>query len=194
VIRVAPQPEPAGFDAKVRVPGRAFLARVPNPNGKQFAKKQFWKEALQDLKTAYNSICAYSCIWIPNNYSVDHFEPKTTRPDLAYEWTNYRLVHDRINSNKGDYTDVLDPFHIQTGWFILDIATLWVKPEPTLQPNVKRPVQATIDRLRLNDDQWVQMRFELLNSYMNRELTIGYLQSKYPFMASEIQRQGVQPK
>lgn len=194
MIPVVPKSEPVGFDANVRVPGRAFLSRVPNPNGKQFAKKQFWKASLQDLKTAYNSICAYSCIWIPNNYSVDHFEPKTTRPDLAYEWTNYRLAHDRINSNKGDFTDVLDPFHIQAGWFVLDIATLWVNPEPALQPNVKGPVQATIDRLRLNDDQWVQMRFELLHSYLNGDLKIAYLQSKYPFIAAEIQRQNVQPK
>jgi hypothetical protein len=76
----------------------------------------------------------------------------------------------------------------------LDIATLWVKPEPTLQPKVKGPVQRTIDRLRLNDDQWVQMRFDLLDFYMNRELTLAYLQAKYPFIAAEIQRQGVQPK
>ena len=125
---------------------------------------------------------------------MDHFLPKRARPDLAYEWTNYRLAHDRINSNKGDSTDVLDPFHIQTGWFTLDIATLWIKPEASLHPNVKGPVQRTIDVLRLNDDQWVQMRFDLLNSYMNKELTIAYLQAKYPFMAAEIQRQGVQPK
>lgn len=194
MIQVASQPEPAGFNAKVRVPGRAFLARVPNPNSKQFRKKEFWKEALQDLKTAYNSICAYSCIWIPGNCSVDHFHPKRVRPDLAYEWSNYRLAHDRINSNKGDSTNVLDPFHIQTGWFTLDIATLWIKPDASLQPNVKGPVQKTIEILRLNDDQWVQMRFDLLNCYLNRELTIAYLQSKYPFIAAEIQRQGVLPK
>lgn len=194
MIRVVPQPEPAAFNAKVRVPGRAFLARVPNPNSKQFSKKQFWKEAIQELKTAYNSICAYSCIWIPNNYSVDHFHPKCVRPDLAYEWSNYRLAHDRINSNKGDSTDVLDPFHIQNGWFTLDIATLWIRPEASLQPSVKAAVLKTLEILRLNDEQWLQMRFDLLDSYLNGDLKMAYLQSKYPFLAAEIQRQGVQPK
>ena len=194
LIRIDMEPEPASFDSSVRVPGLAFLSRVPRPTTKQFKKREFWKLALSDLKTAYRSICAYSCVWIPGNCSVDHFQPKHIRPDLAYEWSNYRLAHDRINSNKGESTEVLDPFHIQTGWFILDIATLWVIPEPSLQQHVKEPVQKTINILRLNDDQWVQMRFEILRSYLDRELTLIYLQRTYPFIAAEIQRQGVQPK
>lgn len=194
MIKVEPKPEPADFDKKVRVPGRAFLARVPRPATKQFRKNDFWKAVLQDLKAAYGSICAYSCVWIPGNCSVDHFHPKRRRPDLAYEWSNYRLSHDRINSIKGDSTDVLDPFHIQNGWFALDIATLWVTANASLQSHVKGPVQTTINVLRLNDDQWVQMRFEILRSYLDKELTITYLQRMYPFIAAEIQRQGVQPK
>ena len=146
------------------------------------------------MKIAYNSICAYSSFWMPGNCSVDHYHPKSARPDLAYEWTNYRLAHDKINLNKGDSTDVLDPFTIQAGWFVLDVATLWVRPEPALQANVKAAVQKTIDVLKLNEDQWVQMRFAIFTSYLNKELTLTYLQRTYPFIAAEIQRQGVQPK
>jgi hypothetical protein len=69
-----------------------------------------------------------------------------------------------------------------------------VRPEPALQPNLKISVQRSIDILRLNDDQWVQMRFEIFTNYLNRELTLTYLLGKYPFVAAEIQRQGVQPK
>jgi hypothetical protein len=194
LIPVAPKPEPASFNAKVRTPGQAFLAAVPAPTSKQFKKKQLWKAALPEMKTAYNSICAYSSCWMPGNCSVDHFHPKSARPDLAYEWTNYRLAHDKINMNKGDSTDVLDPFTIQAGWFVLDVATLWVRPEPALQANVKTAVQKTIDVLKLNEDQWVQMRFAIFSSYLNRELALTYLQRTYPFIAAEIQRQGVQPK
>jgi hypothetical protein len=194
MIPVTPKPEPATFNSKVRVPGRAFLARIARPNSDQFKKKQFWKDALPELKTAYNGVCAYSSFWVPGNCSVDHFLPKSARPDLAYEWTNYRLALDKINGNKADRTDVLDPFTIQAGWFVLDIASLFVKSEPALQANVKAAVETTIIALKLNDDQWVQMRFAVLTSYLNSELTLPYLQRTYPFIAAEIQRQGVQPK
>src|SRR6266536_204995 len=113
VIPLTPQPEPAEFATKVRMPGQAFLRRIPYPTSEQFKKKSFWKEILPQLKTAYSNICAYSSCWLPNNCSVDHLQPKATQPHLAYEWTNYRLAHDRINNNKGNSTDVLDPFHIQ---------------------------------------------------------------------------------
>ena len=194
MIPVAPKPEPASFNLRVRTRGQAYLASVPRPTAKQFKKKQFWKAALPEMKIAYNSICAYSSFWMPGNCSVDHYHPKSARPDLAYEWTNYRLAHDKINLNKGDSTDVLDPFTIQAGWFVLDVATLWVRPEPALQANVKAAVQKTIDVLKLNEDQWVQMRFAIFTSYLNKELTLTYLQRTYPFIAAEIQRQGVQPK
>jgi hypothetical protein len=171
-----------------------FLRRVPRPTGEQFKRKSFWKNALPQLKTAYNNVCAYSSCWVPNSGSVDHFYPKSTHPHLAYEWSNYRLAHDRINSNKGDSADVLDPFHIQPGWFILDTATLWVKPEPSLPASIGTAVQRTIDVLRLNDDAWVQIRFDVFREFLDREVMLGFLQRRYPFIAAEIVRQVVQPK
>lgn len=194
VIPVIQKPEPSVFNAKVRIPGQAFLARVPRPNSDQFKTKQFWKDALPELKTAYGSVCAYSSFWVPGNSSVDHFLPKSVRPDLAYEWTNYRLALDKMNFNKANRTDVLDPVTIQAGWFVLDSASLFVKPEPALQANVKVAVDTTIRALRLNDDMWVQMRFAVFTSYLNSELTLTYLHRHYPFIASEIRRQGIQPK
>ncbi len=184
--------EPGNFDTTVRRPGQAFLRRVPRPNSDQFKKKNYWKEALPHLKTAYRSICAYSSCWVPSSCSVDHFHPKTTHPALAYEWSNYRLSDAKINNNKGNSADVLDPFHIQQGWFILDIATLRVKPEPTLSAPILAAVERTITILRLNDDDWVQIRFEIFSQYRNGECAIGFLQKS--FMASEISRQQVQPK
>lgn len=194
MIPLTPRPEPADFASKVRGPGQAFLRRVPHPTSEQFKKKGFWKEILPHLRVAYSNVCAYSSCWVPNNCSVDHFLPKATHPHLAYEWSNYRLAHDRINNNKGNSTDVLDPFHIQLGWFVLDTATLWVKPESAIPQNIADAVQRTVDVLRLNDDTWVQMRFDLFSGYLNRECTLEFLQRFYPFIAEEIIRQGVQPK
>jgi hypothetical protein len=194
VIPVVPQPEPNDFDRTVRRSGQAFLRRVPHPTADEFRKKNFWKEALPSLQTAYKSICAYSSCWVPGSCSVDHFHPKTTHPQLAYEWSNYRLANAKINNNKGNSNQVLDAFHIQHGWFILDIATLWVKPEPTLKPAIFSAVQTTVTVLRLNDDDWVQMRFEIFSQYRDGACTVSFLQRYYPFMASEITRQQVKPK
>jgi hypothetical protein len=146
------------------------------------------------MRASYSSVCAYSSVWVPTNCSIDHFYPKSLRPDLAYEWTNFRLAHDKINANKGDSVDVLDPFAIQAGWFVLDPASLWVRPEPALQVQVKDAVQKSINILKLNDDLWVQLRFEVFTSFRNGELNISYLQRSYPFIAAEILRQGIQPK
>ena len=191
MIPVFPKPEPADFATTVRLPGRAYLAKIPAPTPAQFRKHNYWKFALANLKTAYGSVCAYSSFWMPSNCSVDHFQPKSVHPELAYEWMNYRLANDKINSNKGDSRDILDPFHVQSGWFILDFATLRVIPEPSLQPAVKTPVQKSIDVLKLNDDQWVQMRFEIVSSYLKRELNLSFLGRNYPFIAAEIKRQNI---
>lgn len=194
MIPVTQKPEPAGFNAKVRVPGQAFLARVPHPSSDQFKRKQFWKDALPELRAAYDGVCAYSSFWVPSSSSVDHFHPKSIRPDLAYEWANYRLALDKINGNKADRTDVLDPFTIEAGWFVLDTASLFVKAEPALQANLRAAVEVTISALKLNDDLWVQMRFAIFTDYLNGELPLTNLQRRYPFIALEIRRQGVRPR
>ena len=170
---------------------KLFCVAFPHPTSDQFKKKNYWRDALPDLKVAYNSVCAYSACWVPSSCSVDHFHPRTTHPQLAYEWSNYRLADAKINNNKGN-NEVLDPVHIQIGWFILDIATLLVRPEPTLRKEVHTAVKRTIDILKLNDDDWVQMRFEIFRQYKNRDCTIDFLQRCYPFMVSEIRRQSIQ--
>lgn len=193
LIPVVAQPEPADFAANVRSPGQAFLSTLPRPTRRQFKNHDYWRRELTNLKTAYTSVCAYSSFWIPGNCSVDHFLPKSVRPDLAYEWSNYRLAHDKINSNKGDSTEVLDPFLIQVGWFVVDIATLWVNPEASLEQNLRTSIQKTIEILRLNDEQWVRMRFEIYTKYMDGTLSLIDLQTNYPFIAAELQRQNIQP-
>lgn len=188
---MVPRPEPADFAVKVRRPGQTYLAKVPAPNQSQFKKHNYWKFALDSLKTAYGSVCAYSSFWLPSNCSVDHFQPKSLSPDLAYEWTNYRLANDKINVNKGNSIEILDPFYIQDGWFILDFATLWVTPEPSLSANIKKPIQKSIEVLRLNDDPWVKMRFEIFTSYLKGDTKLPFLLKYYPFIAAEIQRQNI---
>jgi hypothetical protein len=125
--------------------------------------------------------------------SVDHFEPKSSNPSLAYEWKNYRLSHHKINNYKGDKTGILDPFHIQPGWFILDFANCHVKPNLTTSKAIQDSVTHTINVLRLNlDDALVQMRFSLIRSYSKSYITLDFLEAHYPFIAVELKRQHMQ--
>lgn len=193
MIPVTPQQEPADFDMKVRKPGQNYLRINPNPSGKEFrsSNSDYWRLCLPQLRDAYRRVCAYSSLFIPGSGSIDHFIPKSVDRRLAYEWRNYRLATPQINNNKGENVGVLDPFTIKLGWFILDPATLWVHPESTLAQALKDRVQRTINVLRLNDDSFVQYRFQVFSSYIDGKLVMADLESKHPFIAAEITRQGI---
>lgn len=195
MIRVQPQAEPADFDRLVRVPGRAFLATTPNPSSKQFENAAYWRRILKELRTAYGKVCAYSCFYIPEATGVDtveHFLPKVPHPAEAYEWTNYRFVSHRLNQRKGKKEDVVDPFAIQNGWFVIDFPSLLVRPADNLAPDITAAVQGSIDRLGLNDsDSCWEQRDHFTRAYCLGKCTFAYLQQDAPFLASEIARQGL---
>jgi len=194
LIPVTRQPEPATFAPNVRNPGSAFLRRLrKRPTRDEFNRKNFWTRALPDLFSIYRSICAYSASWIPSaaQASVDHFHPKSRRPDLAYEWSNYRLATKEMNSNKGDATDILDPFALQLGWFILDMDSFHIKPNGGLPPSLVEAIRHTITVLKLNHDAYVTMRFEIVRDYSKADVTLDYIQRRFPFIASELVRQNL---
>lgn len=193
MIPVDQEPEPPTFAVQVRNPGRAFLRRNPRPTRDDFRNAQFWLNCLPDLRIAYKGICAYCCLWVPMDSSVDHFQPKSVNPMLAYEWSNFRLAHQKINGYKTDKTGILDPFHIQPGWFTLDFSNCFVKPNPTVTRGVQDAVAHTITVLRLNsDDSLVKIRFALVRDYSKNLVTMEFLEARYPFIAVELTRQGVQ--
>lgn len=193
MIPVVPQPEPPSFEDKVRSPGRSFLRKFANPSNELFKRASYWQACLPELRQAYSEICAYSGCWVHyEGGTVDHFLPRSVRPDLAYEWTNYRLAFAKLNFYKGSSTNVLDPFHIQEGWFALDFANFFVQPNPDLPSDVETAVRTTISILRLNtDDLLVQLRFSVVKDYAKGDLTFDLLRRRYPFIASELQRQAL---
>jgi hypothetical protein len=193
VIPVARQPEPATFATQVRNPGRAFLRHTPRPNREEWKKGQFWIACLPDLRTSYRHICAYCCFWLTMDSSVDHYLPKSAYPNQAYEWTNFRLAHPKLNGYKADKIGLLDPFTIQPGWFILDFANCHVKPNPATTKPVQDSVTHTIKELKLNlDDSLVQTRFTIVRNYSKNHCDMDFLEGYYPFIASELKRQGLQ--
>lgn len=192
MIPVQPQPEPANFDAKVRKPGATFLRGNPRPAKSKWKRAEYWKVVLKDLHKAYRGICAYCAEWIPDTTgeaSVDHFVPKSIQPQLAYEWSNYRLSASRYNNLKQDHTDVLDPFMLQADWFVLDIPSLQLKPNQQLNNLDAQSVWQTIKRLRLNDERSISSRQRWIRDYADGFFNFEYLKRNAPFIAHELERQ-----
>ncbi|MCP4489649.1 MAG: hypothetical protein GY820_20390 [Gammaproteobacteria bacterium] len=191
MINVGGQPEPGNFDSEVRQPGANFLEK--KANNPQLKFKNLWKKVSRDLHAAYGGICAYTCMYILPPGSVDHFFPKSAHPDLAYEWSNYRLASQRVNQHKGDSTEVIDPFNVQAGWFVLDFPSCLVRSGENLSALVREQVENTIRILKLNDDDTlVQERCDMMVMYTDGEVEIGFLARRYPFLADEIHRQNIE--
>lgn len=195
MIRVTPRPESPNFDASVRAPGAAFLAETQNPTSEQFRKKNYWSRAARDLHVAYQGICAYTAMYLPEQGSVDHFLPKTLYPNLAYEWTNFRLASGRVNSSKGNATNILDPFLVEDDWFHLDIPSCLLKANPTLDHVLKGQINSTINSLRLNvDDNYVQERCNILIDFARQDISSAFLERRYPFLAKQVGRLQLAPE
>lgn len=193
MIPVTPKPEYHGFDSEVRRPGLKFLRRKPRPSNKDFSRHNYWTRAVNNLKASYSGLCAYTSLYLVDTGSVDHFRPKTKYPYLAYEWDNYRLARQRINSRKGNSEEVVDPFRVQPGWFVLDFPSCLIRPGNKLNKKIKKYVNATINILRLNDDDsLVQERCDFLVDLAQGDITMDFLDRRYPFLAFEVKRQGVE--
>ena len=193
MIHVDPKPEPDDFDEKVRVPGHLFLSQTPIPRGADWKRHAYWSRCSDQLYTIYKGICAYTGEWISkisSSPSVDHFYPKSTHQELAYEWDNYRLTTPKINSYKGDKI-VSDPFKVQNGDFTIDFPSCQIKPRASMTPAEKSKVLCTIEVLHLNEEDMITNRLAIIGDYINGYFTNEYLEKQYPFIASELSRQNL---
>ena len=189
MIPVKEQPEPADFDARVRQPGLQFLNKA-HGSGNVPRLPNFWQRIKNELHGAYGGICAYSCIYLVGTGSVDHFLPKKANPWLAYEWRNYRLSSDRVNSRKGEQTGILDPFEIRSQWFELVFPACLVVPGKKLPASRIPAAERTIELLKLNDDDGlVQERCDVVVYLRDGLVQLGFLERRYPFIAYELKRQ-----
>lgn len=198
MIPVSAQPEPASFDANVRQKGLAYLKRkgldpsMPLPP--KTTLKAYWRNCLDDLHDSYQGICAYLCVFIERvtgGCSVDHFIAKSTRADLAYEWSNYRLACSIMNSRKLDYDDVLDPFTVGKDWFRLEFVSGSIYPNPDLTTEQRLAVQGTIERLGLDDAGNREMRARHYQGYREDHYDASHLKKQSPFVWQEAERQGL---
>lgn len=198
MIPVRPQPEPKGFDARVRRPGRAWLARKgwdpQEPPRKASDLPPYWREVQKDLWDAYGGVCAYLCVffsWPLGAQTTDHFVAKSRNAGQAYEWSNYRLACQGMNNKKGCYEDLLDPFEISEDTFCLDPVSGAMSPGPDLDGSLREKARRTIERLRLNDEETRRMRAGFLESYWKGHFSREYLRLQAPFVWYEADRQGL---
>lgn len=196
MIRVSLPAKPEDFDTKVKNPGLNFLKRTPSPSAGEWRRNDYWRRAHDDLYRDHAGICVYCASWTPrrahkttriDHTSVDHFVPKSLDARGAYEWENFRLCRTRLNNNKGDHTDVLDPCKISNGFFMLDFTTFRIEPSPDVSPGIEGKVRATISRLRLNSDtDYVNERIRVICDYVMRELSLNDVRERYPFIGAQI--------
>ena len=212
MIRVTPADEPEDFDRDVRKPGLAAIEKLlgKGPKGRGRPPKttysrvedipasalpDLWAAAnLLKLYEAYNGTCAYLAIRIPRavgSRTVDHRVAKNQSPELAYEWSNYRLACSLMNSRKATFNDVLDPFEVHDEWFELDPVGRQVLPAQGLSPDIEAKVQDTIDRLELNDYECCAARSEWLDPFLENGLPFALLEKWSPFVAREVRRQNI---
>lgn len=215
MIRVEQAPEPADFDSKVRQPGLRAIAEMtgtpdlPKRRGRpreviaaspdEIPADKFpslWTEALPELLEGYGRVCAYMSFYIERVTgapSVDHMLPKSLDWSEIYEWRNYRLACSLMNSRKNAYRDVLDPLEIEDGWFRMELVGYQVIPDPELPADTREKVQATIERLKLNDYECLKLREEYAEDFNLGNISQNYLRRRAPFLAREIERQAGNP-
>jgi len=152
----------------------------------------YWTKCLDDVMRSYNEVCAYSCFRIhkvTGARSVDHFAPRSRAWDRVYEWSNYRLACSRLNARKRDFSDLLDPFEVETGWFRLELVGFQTLPAPGLDASLSFRVQETIDRLGLNDTELRSSRAKDAEYYWAGDVSLRVLREESPFVAIEVERQ-----
>ncbi|WP_324562806.1 hypothetical protein [Plasticicumulans sp.] len=199
MIPVAAQPEPADFDRRVRQPGLAFLAGqgITHSAPSELRWKDHWRHCLVHLHAAYDGICAFLGVYIEpvtGARTVEHFRPKRTHPQLAYEWSNYRLVCNTLNGRKGDHEDVLDPFTLAPDTFCIEFTSGRIYPDPVLEarePVTFAAAEATIRRLRLDDAECRGVRTAHFGDYLAGDVSADFLRRHSPFVWYELRRQGL---
>lgn len=197
MIPIAAADEPPTFDAKVRLPGKAWLASkglekvAVAPKGTKI--KAIWTACLPELMSAYDNVCAYASLKIhpvTGGPSVEHFAPKSRALPDAYEWINYRLVCAKLNARKNNFTDVLDPFTLAAGTFRLSLVNGSLYPSPALTGAALVDAMATVTRLKLDDAEMRNARLNLIDLYL-KGLPSWFLKEESPFVWAEMDRQGL---
>jgi uncharacterized protein (TIGR02646 family) len=195
MIPVSLPDPPEHYRFEVRARGRIFLAGTPHPTSEEWNCHNYWREIHMDLYQWHQGVCVYCASWTPrpsrqrvsDHTTIDHFVPKNRNAQLAYEWSNFRLVRSKLNRRKDIFEDVIDPCALQSGWFRLNFTTFMLEPDVNISAEAQIRIATTISRLQLNDDPaYVTERARVVFQYAAGKIAFGDVQRLYPFIASEM--------
>jgi hypothetical protein len=173
-------PEPPDFDARVRRPGREWLA------GGKKGTPGYWRRTARDLRAAFKELCAYSAMWLSTPGTVDHFISRNEDRSLAYEWTNFRYAAAWINSSKSALRadQLVDPFDVGEDWFEVLLPSCQMVMTDRCPPELRDRARTMLTRLKLGDGEAVLgYRQEWYRMYTEGELTLEGLARKAPLLA-----------
>lgn len=192
MIPIVQQPEPSDFDQKVRQPGLKYLASLPPGRDPDWSNHAYWRNASRELWQAYRGICAYySCYFeYQMAHSVDHFDPKTSHPTRAYEWSNYRLCSMGENAIKNKKS-ILDPFLLKPDSFFINFQDGSIYPNPTYPTSYQQDCRDTARALKLDTVLSNQARVRVYTDYKLYHYPLVCMEKYYPFVYHEIVRQGL---
>jgi len=187
MIAVKQVPKPRGFDSRARKPGRAWLKSHP----KAKRPKDLWSPFLPDLSAGFAQLCGYAAMLDPTGGTVDHYLSFKNRPDLAYEWSNYRFASQALNASKSTADDaVLDPFEVGDDWFEIILPSLQLQLSPNVPSKWRRKAEYTLKRLKLRDGErilrWRSAWYEMFRA---GKLSLDGLEQVAPLIARAIRKQ-----
>jgi hypothetical protein len=180
--------EPEDFDVKVRAKGNRWLAKNPRTRKRP---PSYWSDFTPILAKGFGNLCGYAAMYVPNGGTVDHYLSFKNRPDLAYEWTNYRFASTDWNSIKKNADEqILDPYEIGEGWFEILLPSLIMRTTNAVPARLREKAEYTLDRLKLRDGvkiiRWRQAWYEM---YESRELNLDGLRHVAPLLADAVDRE-----
>lgn len=197
MIPVILQPEPANFNTDVRQRGHMWLAanKIALSSAPKNASglPNYWAATNKQLWEAYSGTCAYLSIYFEfctGASSTDHFIAKSKKAGDAYEWSNFRLACLGANRNKNKFDDILDPIGLNQNTFFLNLASGYMKPNPSISPRDLQLAKSTIKRLNLNGEDLKRMRVKHFNQYLRHKHS-EILKELNPFVWYEANRQGL---
>lgn len=187
MIPVARVGEPIGFDAKVKEPGNAWLAK--NPTAQR--PPALWAPYTATLSEGFADLCGYAAMHDPTGGTVDHFLSIKHRRDLAFEWSNYRFASGPLNSSKRNADDtVLDPFEVGAGWFEIILPSLQLRMTDAVPAALRPKAEYTLVRLKLRDgERVIRWRRSWYRMYTDGQLTLDGLRAVAPLLAGAVEAQ-----
>jgi len=188
-------PEPADFDRRARSPGNAWLnvyldAEGRLPRGRRPPNR--WGEFRSDLADGFSQLGGYTAMYTPVG-TVDHYLSCENRPELSYEWSNYRFVAGWVNSSKGTLDDaVLDPFEVEDGWFEILLPSLQLRVAEDIPEQHRARAEYTIKRLHLeHDERVIRQRQGWYELYCTGQLNLEGLDRLAPLIADAVKKREV---